>query len=105
MINQISQDSLLREMSQIQREMSPEKLFGEDKKSGGFGEALGKLISDVDNSQKEADLSIKKLATGENNSIQDVVMKLEEADVSFRIMKEIRDKILQAYKDLIAQQG
>ena len=105
MIDKISQDSLLQQMEQIKLSMGSEKLFGTEKKGGGFNEALGKLISDVDNSQKDADLSMQKLAAGENVSVQDVVMKLEEADVSFRIMKEIRDKLMQAYKDIISIQA
>ncbi len=69
---------------------------------GGFKEMLGNLISDVDNSQKGADIAMEDLATGSNNTtIQDVVMKMEEADISFQLMKEIRNKLLSAYRDIL----
>ncbi|OVE77707.1 flagellar hook-basal body complex protein FliE [bacterium F16] len=67
-----------------------------------FGDMLTKLIEEVDDKQKIADESIKQLATGEETSIQDVVMKLEEADMTFRLMKEIRDKLVAAYKEVMS---
>lgn len=72
---------------------------------GEFKEILGNLISDVDQAQKEADLSLESLAKGENTSIQDVVMKMEEADLSFKLMKEVRNKLLDAYKEIMQMQA
>ena len=71
----------------------------------GFKDVLGQLISEVDNSQKAADASLEKLATGETNSIQDVVLKMQEADLSFQLMKEVRDKLLKAYQDIMSMQA
>jgi flagellar hook-basal body complex protein FliE len=103
MVEQVSTDMLLKEMDQLQSTLNatPETpstgAAGDD-----FKEVLGKLIDDVDQAQKVADVSLKKLAAGdESASIQDVVMKLEEADVSFRLMKEIRDKLMSAYKEVM----
>lgn len=107
MIDPISADAFLKQMEQLKSSGGSEALTsqgaaaepGED-----FGKVLGNLITEVDGAQKEADLSLKKLATGETNSIQEVVMKMEEADVSFKLMLEIRNKLLQAYKDIMAAQ-
>lgn len=102
MIDKISPDMLLKNIDQLkssvnQQAEAPETTLGADFKS-----VLGNLIEDVDNAQKEADVSLKKLATGETNSIQEVVMKMEQADVSFKMMLEIRNKLLQAYKDIMS---
>ena len=70
-----------------------------------FGEVLGQLIDDVDQAQKEADASIQELASGEATSLQDVVMKMEQAEVSFKLMKEIRNKLLDAYKEVLTMQS
>ena len=71
-----------------------------------FEDMLMKLIEDVDAKQKVADDSIKALATGsEDVSIQEVVMKMEEADMTFRLMKEIRDKLVEAYKEIMSMQS
>lgn len=69
-----------------------------------FQDVLGKLIQEVDQAQKSADDSIQSLAVGENENLQDVVLKMEEAELTFRLMKQIRDKLIQAYKEVISIQ-
>ncbi len=67
-----------------------------------FSEMLGNLVKSVDQNQKVADTSLADLASGKNNTtIQDVVMKMEEAEIAFSLMKEIRNKLLAAYKDIL----
>lgn len=67
-----------------------------------FQKLVNQLISEVDEAQQEADNSIEKLASGEENvSIQDVVVKMKEAETAFSLMTEIRDKLITAYKKTI----
>jgi flagellar hook-basal body complex protein FliE len=107
MIDNISSDMLLKQMEQMKDNMNlnAEKATGDPDSPGDFKQVLGQLIEDVDKAQQEADVSLKGLATGETTSIQEVVMKMEQADISFRLMKEIRDKLLQAYKDIMSTQA
>jgi len=108
MIDRISSDLLLQQMEQMKESMnssSPGAVAPDDASEGDFRKVLSKLISDVDSAQKDADVSLKGLATGETTSIQEVVMKMEQADLSFKLMKEIRDKLLTAYKDILTMQS
>jgi flagellar hook-basal body complex protein FliE len=109
MIDKISSDMLLGQMEQMKESVNtvapPEAEVPEGSSEMDFKNVLGSLIKEVDQAQKEADSSLKGLATGETNSIQEVVMKMEEADVSFKLMKEIRNKLLQAYKDIMSMQS
>ncbi|MEN9360100.1 MAG: flagellar hook-basal body complex protein FliE [Verrucomicrobiota bacterium] len=84
---------------------SPLKLGGAEKAAEGedFAKLVEGLIKDVDKAQRSADSSIKGLTTGETTNIQDVVTKLEEADVAFQLMKEVRNKLLDAYKEVMSQ--
>ena len=70
-----------------------------------FTDMLGNLLGKVDEAQKQADESIRKLAEGDSVSIQDVVLRMEEAELTFRLMKEIRDKLISAYKEVMSMQG
>ena len=70
-----------------------------------FNEVLSSLIKGVDNKQHVAEMSIRDLAVGKTNNIQDVVLKLEEADVAFSLMREIRNKLLEGYKEIISMQS
>jgi flagellar hook-basal body complex protein FliE len=106
MINEINPQlqSLQSQLSELQK-LKDSGSTG-DIKGGSdtpaFDEVLSKLISEVDVAQKEADMSIKQLASGESSSIQDVVLKMEEADVAFQLMKEVRNKLLEAYKEVLS---
>lgn len=100
MIDKISPDMLLKHMEQLQSQADPTKAVEE--KGGNFKDMLGQLIQDVDHAQKAADVSLENLATGENASIQEVVSKIGEAEISFQLMKEIRDKLLDAYKEVLS---
>ena len=103
MVNGVTPDPMqadqLRRMTDA---MSADSLQARKVDAPKFEEMLTKLIEDVDNKQKQADVSIKQLASGEETSIQDVVMKLEEADMTFHLMKEIRDKLVAAYKEVMS---
>ena len=86
-------------------EHSKETTQVQDPNAPAFKDLFTNLIDDVDNAQEVADKSIDKLASGESTSIQDVVMKMEEADVAFKLMKEVRDKLMSAYKEVMSMQS
>mgnify|MGYP003591709256 CR=1 FL=1 len=69
-----------------------------------FQDVLKGLVDKVDSLQKTADESIKGLVTGETTNIHDVSMKLEEAGVAFELMMQIRNKLLDAYQEVMKMQ-
>jgi len=60
--------------------------------------ALGKYISRVDDLQQESDTSIKDLLAGKNNDITSVVSAVAKADMSFKVLIGVRNKLIEAYK-------
>ncbi len=108
MINAISADAFLNQIEQLKSAGNIENTSSVGTQrdiNGDFSKILGNMVNDVDKTQKDADLSLKKLATGESTSVQDVVLKMEQADASFKLMLEIRNKLLSAYKELMATQS
>ncbi|MPM79190.1 Flagellar hook-basal body complex protein FliE [bioreactor metagenome] len=108
MINAISADAFLNQIEQLKSAGNIENTgsVGTQRDiNGDFSKILGNMVNDVDKTQKDADLSLKKLATGESTRVQDVVLKMEQADASFKLMLEIRNKLLSAYKELMATQS
>ena len=69
-----------------------------------FTDVLKGFVEDAGQIQTNADTAIKQLAIGEIDSIHDVVLKLEQADIAFKLMKEVRNKLLQAYQDITTMQ-
>ena len=66
-----------------------------------FGKILSSYINDVSNLQHNAAESLQKLATGEIKDVHQVMIAMNEAGVAFKLMMEIRNKLVQAYKQII----
>ena len=59
--------------------------------------AVEKCISSVDEHQQTSDTSIKDLLTG-NADITSVVSAVAKADMSFKLLVGVRNKLIEAYK-------
>ncbi len=77
----------------------PQKVSGSQK--ADFSEtvkAVEKYISKVDDSQQSANTSIKDLLTGKNEDVTSVVAAMAKADMSFKLLVGVRNKLIEAYK-------
>ncbi|MBF0608127.1 MAG: flagellar hook-basal body complex protein FliE [Candidatus Magnetobacterium sp. LHC-1] len=70
--------------------------------AGGFDTALKNAFIEVDAIQKEADKAIEALATG--GDVTQAVLAMEKADMSFQLMLEVRNKLLNAYDEVMRMQ-
>jgi flagellar hook-basal body complex protein FliE len=61
-------------------------------------EAAGKYVSKVNDLQEASDASIQDLLTGKNNDITAVVSAVAKADVSFKVLVGVRNKLIEAYR-------
>lgn len=64
----------------------------------GFTDAVRKLVSEVNAQQVKADESIEDLLTGKVNNVHEVVTNVAKADLSFKLMLQTRNKLVEAYK-------
>ena len=71
------------------------------KKSGGFGELLADYVQHVDSLQQKADAAAGKLATGRIQNPHDLAITLNEAELSFKLMTRIRDKMVRSYREIM----
>ena len=74
---------------------------GADGKKAGFADAVkgaGNYISRVDELQQSSDMSIKDLLSGKNEDITSVVSAVAKADMSFKLLVGVRNKLIEAYK-------
>jgi|Deesub1362B_J571_1020462.scaffolds.fasta_scaffold04270_5 flagellar hook-basal body complex protein FliE len=77
---------------------------GKPQEKPDFVETLKKFMSEVNSLQKEAGESIQRLASGDINNIHEVMVAIEKASVSFELMMEIRNKVLEAYREVMRMQ-
>jgi len=74
------------------------------KGEGSFGEMLAKSLEKVDALQEDADAAVKKISEGESGGVQEAMVAIEKADVAFKLMMEVRQKIIDAYQEIIRMQ-
>ena len=69
-----------------------------------FSEILKNSIEKVNALQKQADAASNELILGNNKDIVQTMIMVEKADVSFRLMMQVRNKIVQAYQEIMRMQ-
>lgn len=73
-------------------------------KGSSFGDVLRSSLDEVSRLQEKADASITALAKGEKASLHDTMIAMEEASVSFKLMMQVRNKIVEAYQEIMRTQ-
>lgn len=69
-----------------------------------FKDMLMKAIEEVNQSQKEAEQAAIDFATGKISSVHDVILKAEEATMTLRLTTEVRNRIIEAYREIMRMQ-
>jgi flagellar hook-basal body complex protein FliE len=102
-MNEISPQQLLAQIRTLNRELqgsvaSPEKT-GE---AAGFGDFLKTAIDSVNASQKTAAALKRDFESERNNAdLTQVMVAVQKADLSFRAMTEVRNKLVSAYQEIM----
>lgn len=65
-----------------------------------FGRALMDAVEKVDGLQVQADDAASRLAAGEGN-LHEVALDLEKADVAMRLMVKVRNRVVEAYQEVM----
>ena len=74
------------------------KLEDSDDKKTDFANAVKNYISNVSDLQQSSNLSIKDLLSGKNEDITSVISAVAKADISFKLLVGVRNKLIEAYK-------
>jgi flagellar hook-basal body complex protein FliE len=73
--------------------------------SQDFAAMLHTAINEVNSASKEADRMTEQFELGDPNAnLQDVVMSLQKASVSFQTMVQVRNKLVSAYQEIMNMQ-
>lgn len=65
-----------------------------------FKNALLDSIQEVNSMQQSADRAVEQLAAGEDVSPAEVLTAVQKADIAFRLMMQMRNKMVQAYNEI-----
>jgi len=69
-----------------------------------FPSAISDFLQDANTQQLRADQSLQELVTGQSENVHDVVVSMAKADLSFRLMLEIRNRLVESYQEVMRMQ-
>jgi len=72
--------------------------------SYSFQNVLGDFVNEVSQKQAAAGDAVNGLLSGKNVSLHQAMISMEEASVSFQMMVEVRNKLLDSYQELMRMQ-
>lgn len=80
--------------------------IGQARKSGGasFAETLKTFAQHVDDQLKDADRITQEFAVGKRHDLHEIMIASEKANISFRLLLQIRNKLLEAYQQVSRMQ-
>lgn len=78
----------------------------ESAEGGGldFADGLKSAIDKLGDMQTEADQLITKMATGQVDDINKVVIAVEKANIAMQLGVQVRNKVVEAYQDIMHMQ-
>lgn len=72
--------------------------------ASAFGQWFTSQIQKVNGEIAGADLQLQAVATGEAQNLHQVMISLEEARLSFQLLMQVRNRVLEAYQDVMRMQ-
>ncbi len=86
---------------------TPPQVVAANQKSNpadSFANTIAKVIGDVNQDQQQADAALQGFVTGKIDNVHDVVLSVAKADLSFRFLLEVRNRLTEAYQELSRMQ-
>ena len=69
-----------------------------------FADTLKSAINEVNDMQVVSNKKIQDLAVGKTDNVSDVMITAEKADIAMRVMVQVRNKVLDAYNEIMRMQ-
>lgn len=66
-----------------------------------FGQFLQEALANVEAAQQEAAVAAQRLATGEIQDIAEVTIASEKATLALQLTVQVRNKVLEAYQEMM----
>ncbi|MBX3444693.1 MAG: flagellar hook-basal body complex protein FliE [Planctomyces sp.] len=77
---------------------------GAPKSGAPFSHTLANMLSDLQHQQQKLDQDVEDLATGRTDNVHQVVINVAEADLMFRMLIEVRDRLISSYQEIMRMQ-
>lgn len=103
----VNMDQVLAQMRQLAAAAQGDKPAAVEDKSGGedFAALLKQSVDKVNEIQKESGRLSNAFSAGDpNTDLGEVMIALQKAGVAFRAMTEVRNRLVDAYREIMSMQ-
>jgi flagellar hook-basal body complex protein FliE len=69
-----------------------------------FAATLNEAINSVNDLQNSSNKAMQNLATGRTDNVAEVMITAEKADLALKLMVQVRNKIIDAYQEIMKMQ-
>lgn len=69
-----------------------------------FADTLKNAISEVNQMQQVSNKKMQELSVGKTDNVADVMIASEKADIAMRVMVQVRNKVIDAYNEIMRMQ-
>ena len=83
---------------------SPANAVGARPAGADFGSVLGRAVDQLQDTQNRADALATDLASGRAVDLHEVVLASEEAQLTFQLAVQVRNKAVEAYQEIMRMQ-
>jgi len=77
---------------------------GAQKSAGGFQSVLADAVARVEQFQQNSAANIDKFLSGENEEVHKVALATQQAEISFDLFLQVRNKVISAYQEVMRMQ-
>ena len=81
-----------------------DSIKGSEQPGEGFSQFLSKSIDEVNQLLGSADKSARDLATGKSENLHDAMITMEKAETAFKLLMQVRNKVIDAYQEVMRMQ-
>ena len=72
--------------------------------SSDFGQALSDAMTKVNEAQVESNEQIQSMLSGDIQDVHTAMIAVQKADLSFQMMMQVRNKLIDAYHEIMRMQ-
>jgi flagellar hook-basal body complex protein FliE len=89
---------------EVARSMAEPRRTGDGAPVRGFSETLEEALKEVNELQNRSTEEIDQVLQGDLKDVHSAMLALQKADLSFQLMIQVRNKLVEAYRDIMRMQ-
>ena len=84
--------------------IAPLATIGQQAATGSFASLVSDGLSHVNEQLQASQIDLQRLATGNVENLHQIMIRMEETRLSFQLMLQVRNRLLESYQDVMRMQ-